>query len=133
AGLIKFPTASRGDGLGTGEFDYGLESEFFWSAGRFTPFAAVGYRFLGSPPDTHLDDVVVASAGAIYRIIDPVQAGLYPDYRQSPSASVGERLDLSPFGSWQIDQHWSVDLYASAGLATGSPDAGTGLQLVYSW
>lgn len=133
AGLIKFPTASRGDGLGTGEFDYGVESEFFWSLERFTPFAAVGYRFLGSPPGTHLDNVVVGSAGGIYRIIEPVHAGLFLDYRQSPSASVGERLDLIPFGSWQIDAHWSVDLYATAGLAKGSPDAGTGLQLAYAW
>src|SRR5262249_39563274 len=58
-GLIKFPTASRADGLGTGKFDYGVESEFFWSAGRFIPFATIGYRFLGSPPGTDLDNVLL--------------------------------------------------------------------------
>ncbi len=133
AAIIKFPTASRSQGLGTGEFDYGAESEFFWSLDKFTPFANLGYRFLGSPPGTDLDNVVVGSVGGVYRIIEPVHAGLFLDYRQSPSASVGERLDLIPFGSWQIDRHWSVDLYASAGLAKGSPNAGTGLQLAYAW
>ena len=34
AALIKFPTASRSAGLGTGQFDYGIESEFFWSLGK---------------------------------------------------------------------------------------------------
>jgi len=133
AGIIKFPTASRGAGLGTGEFDYGIESELFWSLGRCTPFATVGYRFLGSPPGTDLDSVVVGSIGGIYRVLEPVHAGLFLDYRQSPAAAVGERLDLIPFGTWQINPHWSVDLYASAGLAKGSPDAGTGLQLAYAW
>jgi len=133
AGIIKFPTASRAEGLGTGEFDYGIEGEAFWSLGRFTPFATLGYRFLGSPPGIELDDVVVASGGGIYRIFDPVNAGLFLDYRDSPAAAVGERLDLIPFGSWQIDPHWSVDLYASAGLAKGSPDAGTGVQMAYAW
>jgi hypothetical protein len=53
-GIVKFPTASRGEGLGTGKFDFGLESDFFWAAGKFTPFAMIGYRFLGSPPGTDL-------------------------------------------------------------------------------
>lgn len=62
-GLIKFPTASRAAGLGTGEFDFGVESAFFWSAGKFTPYATIGYRFLGSPPGTDLDDVLLGSIG----------------------------------------------------------------------
>jgi len=132
-GIIKFPTASRGAGLGTGKFDFGIESDLFWSAGKFTPFAMIGYRFLGSPPGTDLDNVVVASLGGLYQLIDKVHVGVFLDYREAPSAAVGERLEVVPFGSWQIDTHWSADLYASAGLATGSPDAGTGLQLAYTW
>jgi hypothetical protein len=132
-GLIKFPSASRAAGLGTGEFDFGLESEFFWSVGRITPFAAIGYRFLGSPPGTNLDDVLLGSVGGLYRIVERVHAGVFLDYRQAPSAAIGERLEVIPFGSWQLDTHWTVDLYASAGLAKGSPDAATGLQLAYTW
>jgi len=132
-GLIKFPTASRSAGLGTGEFDFGLESELFWSAGKFTPFGTVGYRFLGSPPGSNLHDVFLGTVGGLYAIIESVHAGLFLDYRQAASATSGERLELVPFGSWQLDRHWSADVYASAGLATGSPDAGTGLQLAYTW
>src|SRR5262249_9095711 len=60
-GLIKFPTASRADGLGTGEFDFGVESEFYWVVDRLTPFATIGYRFLGSPPGINLNDGLLAS------------------------------------------------------------------------
>ncbi len=131
--LVKFPTASRSAGLGTGEFDVGIETELTWSLGRFTPFVTIGYRFLGSPPDTELRDVIVTSAGAQYRIVDAVGAGLLVDYRQAASATTGERLELVPFASWTFHAPWSLDGYASAGLADGSPDAGTGLQLSYTW
>jgi len=132
-GLIKFPTASRSKGLGTGKFDFGIESELTWVIDRFVPFATVGYRVLGSPPGEGLDNVVVGSIGAEYRVIEPVYAGVFLDYGQAPSAAVGRRFDVIPFASWQINAHWSADLYASAGLAKGSPDGGTGLQVGYHW
>jgi hypothetical protein len=132
-GVVKFPTASRGDGLGTGEFDFGLESELWWSVGDLTPFLAVGYRFFGSPPGTTLDDVFLGSVGGVYRVLETVNAGLLLDYRGAPSGSSGERLEVVPFASGKVDAHWSIDGYASAGLARGSPDAGVGLQLGYAW
>ncbi len=133
AWVFKFPTASRSAGLGTGELDFGPESELWWSVGKLVPFGSIGYRFLGSPPATALHDVVLASGGALYQISRSVDVGLLLDYRQAPAASIGRRLELVPFTSWKIDRHWSVDLYASAGLASGSPDAGVGLQLGYGW
>ena len=132
-GLVKFPTASRGDGLGTGEFDLGLDAELTWVAGRLTPFAAVGYRFLGDPPGFDLHDVFAASAGAMVRIIDTLGAGVLLDYREASSSSTGERLEIVPFASWKLLGHWSADPYVSAGLAKGSPDAGVGVQFGCAW
>lgn len=132
-GLVKFPTASRSAGLGTGEFDFGLEVELTWALGRFTPFATAGVRFLGSPPDTHLSDVFVGSIGGLYRILDSLSGGLLLDYRQSPSPSTGQRLELVPFASWQFAPPWSVESYVSAGLADGSPDVGVGVQFGYTF
>ena len=131
-GLVKFPTADRDKGLGTGKFDFGLETEFAWAIRKFTPFAAVGYRFLGSPPGTQLHDVFQGSVGGLYGVLDALDAGALLDYRQAPSSSVGERLEIVPFASWKVDRHWSVDVYTSAGLATGSPDVGVGLQIGYT-
>jgi hypothetical protein len=132
-GLVKFPTASRSRGLGTGEFDFGIESELTWTVDKLTPFTGIGYGVLGSPPGTHLDNVVVASVGATYRILSSVTAGLLLDYRQAPTPATGERLELVPYGSWRFLPPWSVDAYVSAGLAPGSPDVGTGFQVAYTW
>ena len=98
-----------------------------------TPFATIGGRFLGDLPDTELRNVVVASLGAAYQIIDTLSAGLLLDYRQASSSSSGERLELVPFATWRFRQPWSVETYVSAGLAKGSPDVGVGIQLGYAW
>jgi hypothetical protein len=130
-GLVKFPTASRSRGLGTGEFDFGIESELTWAVRGVTPFAMIGYRFLGSSPQTPLHDVVAAAVGGQYRVTEGINLGLLFDYRQAASATSGERMELVPFASFRVRGRWAVDLYASAGLADGSPDAGFGLQIGY--
>lgn len=131
SGLVKFPSASATRGLGTGEFDYGLETTATWTIDRLTPFASVGYRFLGSAPDIALDDVVTAAGGAQYRVLDAFYLGLLVDWRQAASSSSGERLELVPIASWRWRPHWALSGYATAGLADGSPDAGGGVTLGY--
>lgn len=133
AGLVKFPTASRGDGLGTGEFDFGIESELTWAMQPLTPFATLGGRFLGDLPDTELHNVFLLSVGAAYQFLDPLSAGLMLDFRQASSDDSGEQLELVPFSTWRFIHPWSLQGYVSAGLASGSPDVGVGLQLGYSW
>ena len=136
-GLVKFPTASRSDGLGTGEFDFGVAGDLTWAFGRLTPFATIGYRFLGNPPgvlpENELSNVLGASVGGQYQIFTTLSAGLSLDYRQAASAETGEQLELVPFASWKFIRPWSLDVYALAGLKSGSPDAGFGLQVGYTW
>lgn len=131
-GLVKFPTASRRRGLGTGEFDFGIETELTWAGRRFTPFATLGYRFLGSAPDLPLRNVFGATVGAQYRVLTPLDLGLLLDYRQAASATSGQRLELVPFASVRLKPHWTFGLYVIAGLADGSPDAGVGMQVGYA-
>jgi hypothetical protein len=131
-GRVKFPTASRSKGLGTGEFDGGIETELVWVRGALVPFVSGGYRFLGSSADVPLHDVWLASGGGMYRALDPLWTGLYLDYQQGATSTSGTRLDLVPFVSWTANRHWSVDTYVSAGLTSGSPDVGVGLQLGYT-
>ena len=49
------------------------------------------------------------------------------------SAVSGERLEIIPFASVRVQVHWLLSTYMSAGLATGSPDVGTGLQIGYGF
>lgn len=132
-GRVKYPTADRDRGLGTGRFDAGFETELVWVVRRWVPFLGGGYRFLGSSPDIPLDNVWSGWTGAMYHLMDPLWVGLQLDYRQAANASSDERLDLVPFVSWRLGEHWSIDPYLSAGLADGSPAIGVGLQLGYTF
>lgn len=132
-GLVKFPTASESDGLGTGEFDFGIDVELTWVIAQFTPFVTAGYRFLGSSSEIPLHDVFVGSIGGLYQFLDTLSAGALIEYRQAPSASTGERLEVVPFATWRFLYPWKLEGYVSAGLADGSPDVGVGTQLAYTW
>ena len=132
-GRVKFPSASRSAGLGTGEYDAGVETELSWALfPRFTPFVDGGYRYLGSPPGFELDNVFVGSVGGTYRLLDVLNIGLLLDYQQAASSTTGERLELVPYATWKIDDHWSLDVYTTAGLASGSPDVGVGVHIGYA-
>lgn len=129
---IKFPTASENDGLGTGEFDYYVSGQAIWTAGDITPFIEIGYESLGDSSDVNLHDAVRVSSGLSYQLIDPLTAGISLDYGSPTSSSAGQRIDLVPFLSWTFLPSWSLAAYGSAGLASGSPDVGVGVQLSYN-
>jgi hypothetical protein len=128
---IKFPSASEGKGLGTGEFDYYLSGQAIWLAGALTPFVEVGVEFLGDSSQVELQDAARLSAGSSYSIGGGFSAGLALDYGSPTSNDAGHRIDLVPFLNWQLTPSWSLAAYGSAGLASGSPDAGAGVQIAY--
>lgn len=142
-GEVKFPTADEDRSLGTGQYDYIAQGTATWSINRFVPFFTVGYEFLGdtqvitamdgTTSGFELHDVFRSGIGGSYQIVDGLYGGLQYDYRAPTSAGAGAAMDLVPFLSWQPMPYWTVDAYATAGLASGSPDAGGGLQLGYSW
>jgi len=117
---VKFPTASRSKGLGTGEFDGGIEPS--WSgclapSSRRVRRLPVSRQFGGGSAPRRLARIGgrnVPGAGC---------AAGRPLPRLSGSGNVDERHSprSRPFVSWTVDRHWSVDTYVSAGLASGSP------------
>jgi hypothetical protein len=127
-GRIKFPTADRDDGLGTGKFDYALETEISDVYGRFSPFVSVGYRFFGG---SELHDAWLASAGSFYQITTPLEAGIFVYFREAATSSSDHQLEALPFLSWKFARQFSLGTYVSAGILDGSPDVGTGVQVSY--
>lgn len=68
-GKIKFGTASKSDGLGTGKNDYeaGLNFQQTYSATLF-PFASIGYRMVGNPSGFSLKNIWPYKVGATYAV-----------------------------------------------------------------
>lgn len=132
-GKVKLPTADEKKGLGTGQADYSLYGEAFKPLAAFTPFALLGYRRYGDPPGLELDDVFYGSLGSAYRLSPQTSFGAAYDFRDRIVEGGARLSELSAFLSHRLTQQVRLQVYAVAGLADASPDAGAGLTLSYNF
>jgi opacity protein-like surface antigen len=129
----KFATASESRGLGTGRNDYTLQIDLDRSFGAVTPFAALGYRFVGDPTGVDLHDIWLASAGVSFDLGSAWTLGVAYDYREASARGADDSHELGPFATWRLSRHWRLGGYGSFGLSDGAPDysAGTSVTFVY--
>ncbi len=132
-GKIKFGTADRDKGLGTGENDYFLQVDAYKTVDRVTGFGSVGRAYLGSSPFIQLNNVWYLNLGASYQLNERDSAGLSFDARQRASASSDPQRELTAFWVRKLDRATKVHAYALVGLANGSPDWGLGASLAYAF
>ena len=133
SGRIKIGTADEEQGLGTGEEDYTIQLDLSKNVGRVTPFAAVGYRFIGDPPEVKFNNKIFASAGLSLSLGRRFSMGLAYDWAQSAVPGSPDIQEIAPFGSIKLTEHLAFDPYAVIGLSNSSPDWGLGTQLRVFW
>lgn len=126
---IKLPTADESRGLGTGETDYAVQLDAMRAMDALTPFATLGYRLMGDPPDIDYDDVGYFSIGADWRVDDLHNFGLIYDYRQAATDTSDDVSEFSAYLNRRFDPRWSANLYGVLGASDGSPDYAIGLQV----
>jgi hypothetical protein len=132
-GKIKFGTADDTKGLGTGKNDYALQVDLYKTIDNFTPFATVGYKWLGSPAGTSLNNVAYGSLGGSYKLSPKNSAGLIFDFRQKASAAGAPQRELTAFVTHRIDKDWKAQGYVVKGFSDGSPDWGLGALASYAF
>lgn len=130
-GKIKAPTADENKGLGTGEFDYTLQADFYKPLGRLTPLLTVAYKIKGNAPHLPLDNVWYLSGGADWRANDDLHFGATIDYQQAATSGADDATELFTYASWHLSREWRLVPYAYFGFTNGSPDQGLGLQTSY--
>ncbi|MBW2447399.1 MAG: hypothetical protein JRG83_15905 [Deltaproteobacteria bacterium] len=128
-GKVKFPTADEDQFLGTGKFDYTLQADVSKNIGRFLAFTTLGYRFLGDPSGSKLNDVFFASLGGGVRVVKDVQVGLVYDYGEASSSSSSDSHEFVPYFSWKLADRYRLSGYAVAGVSRGAADWGSGVSL----
>lgn len=128
-GAVKFGTADLDKGLGTGEPDVTVYLDGYKWFDTFTLTGSVGYRWRGEPEGVVFDDVLLASLGGIWQTSDRTLLGLMFNYRQSAIVDADDIQEFTAFGSFQLSDHWYLDLYAFSGFTDSSPDWGGGLAI----
>lgn len=128
-GKVKFGTANRNKGLGTGANDYTAQVDLYKGFSALTVFGGIGYTVMGSTPYMELNNVYSATVGATYRSSDTTQLGLSYDARQAPSATAGAMSEATLYINRRLSDHWKSQLYVLKGFAAGSPDWGFGASI----
>ena len=121
-------------GLGTGEFDYTLQLDFFKPLeGNLTPMATIAYKVKGDPDEYNLNNVFYLSVGADYRWNDDTNIGATLDYQEASTDSSDDRVEIFSYLSHRLDEEWKVTGYTYFGLTDGSPDVGGGISVGYTF
>lgn len=124
---VKFGTASRTKGLGTGENDYEAGLGFEWAVGKRTfPFLDAGYRLLGSPPGRNLRNIFTYDGGVTWKVDEKnFLTGMYSGHEAS---QVGFASSADAIVAWNHETRpgTGYQLYADKGLSNGSPNYGIG-------
>ncbi len=131
-GRVKFPTADEDRGLGTGKTDYYVQTDLYKTFGSVTPFATIGYRFLGSDAKYPLKDGVYASLGTSYHVTTTTAVGAAFDWRERLVRGVDDATDDHGVLFPTIRMSGGTLLgYVLGGLNNASPDVGVGGMITY--
>lgn len=132
-GKIKFPTASESRGLGSGKIDYAAQLNAEQSFGQPSIFFGLGYKWLGDPQGTHLDNVWYGALGGAYKFSRDTTAGLSFDWATAATDGTPSARELSLYASHWLNDHMKLNGTLYTGLSDSSPDAGAGLSLSYAF
>ncbi len=125
-GKVKFGTADKNQGLGTGMNDYSAQVDGAYVIKKTTLFATAGYKIVGSPVGLPLNNVAFGTIGAAHKLSDGATAGAMLDVAQSPSATGAAPRTVTAYLSRRIRDSVKLQPYVVKGFSDGSPAFGFG-------
>jgi hypothetical protein len=131
--FVKFPTASTSDGLGTGEFDFGVGVDASKWYGDLHLIGEGFYTWQGQADGFGLKNYFSYTAGVGYQLTKSVEPMLLVKGATAPSSYSGDLLEARARVIWSLTDTTMLDLYGSLGIADSSPDYGGGLSVIYSF
>lgn len=126
---IKFGTADKSQGLGTGRNDYAISGELSKQIGKWGMFTGLGWKIMGSAPDYPLHNTWYGSTGLSYKIFDQTIGGLIYDYRGEVAEGGSKLNEITVFISQGISPSAKIQGYLLKGFSNASPDMGGGITL----
>jgi len=122
---VKFPTADRDRGLGTGEFDETLGVDVSKNLiGDLYGYLTLGYTFIGDPPGSDLHDSFGWSVGAAYGIVPAVSIFAFLDGATSVAPEQDGPLEVRVGAELRLTRVLKLTGAVVRGLSDGSPDWG---------
>ncbi len=132
-GKVKFGTADKYRGLGSGVNDYYGETSVYKIFGRASAFGTLGYKVYEPAVGYTLDNVFYGSLGISNKLDARSSAGLIYDYRQPTAVWSDPQSMWTIFLNRKISDKWKAQTYFFKGTGTSSPDLGGGALLTQSF
>lgn len=132
-GKIKFGTAEKFRGLGSGANDYAAETSVYKIMDSLSVFGTLGYKVFGQSLGYTLNDVFYGSLGISKNMGELTSTGLIYDYRQATSTWGDPQQIWTVFLNRKINTRWKVQTYIFTGSGNSSPDYGGGATLKQSF
>lgn len=127
-GRLKLPTGDDDRGIGTGEIDEYAQVDFYRTLGGITPFATLGYRWLGDGR-YQLADGGFASGGMAFHVAEGTSVGAAYEWRDAIVDGGDRAREASVFIFHQFTPKWNSQLYVLKGFTDASPEIGAGALL----
>ena len=122
---VKFPTADKDRGLGTGEFDETLGVDVSkLIIGSLFGYVELAYTFIGEPSGTTLHNTFGWSVGAAYAIVQPFSVFAFIEGATAIAPGQDNPLDLRVGAEYRIVKALKLTGAVTRGLSNGSPDWG---------
>jgi long-subunit fatty acid transport protein len=131
--FVKFPSANKSDGLGTGEFDAGVGFELTKWFGEVHLTGEGLYTYQGKADGFGLKNYFSYTGGIGYQLTENIEPMVMVNGATAPSDYSSELLELRARLIWSLTHKISLDLYGSKGLADSSPEYGGGIAVIYSF
>ena len=129
----KFGTASTDKNLGTGKDDFAAHVDLNCQHGALTPFATLGFRWLGNPAGADLRDYLYATAGINWAYSEKVTVAALVDWSEKNSDSGKSSSNFTVSVSRTLGSGWTAQAYGMLGGSDATPDYGVGLSLSRSF
>jgi hypothetical protein len=120
---VKFPTADKNSGLGTGEFDETLGVDVSkLLVGHLSGYLTLAYTFIGEPPRTTLHNSFGWSVGAAYQVAEAFAIFAFLDGATAIAPDQEDPLDIRLGAEWKLARALKLTGAVTRGLTKGSAD-----------
>ena len=130
---VKFPTATKDKGLGTGEIDKSIQADFIKIGGSITPFATMGYQFLGDSIAYPMISGFFASAGFASKVSSENTVGLAANWRERTISQGKQAFEAMVFAQHNLSASSHLQVFFMSGFTDASPDSTLGVTLGFTF
>ncbi len=130
---LKLPTADDAKGLGTGKTDTMVQWDVFKRGGTITPFATLGYQFLGRSTSYPMKNGAYATAGLAGQASPDVTLGVAGNWRQPIVEGGKSGVEAMAFVQDKLSEQSRIQAFVLHGFTDSSPTIAVGLTFGYSF